>query len=452
MIKVVDGTPRSSSASGNEAATDGSPGPVNGRTRQTPSSSMKHIALISKSGPAGGGASLVASQLLKLLSVHGSVQAEHWTGDKHPGEGERSLRSGRLNDALFRLSRYASRKSGYTDLFNMTTLDRLPGGKPYDLFHLHDISSVLSPWTVTSWSKHSPIVWTFHDCSPFTGGCIYPLNCTAFLDRCGKCPQLGRWPMQTSFDHTGYMQQYKIQLVNERVSAVVCPSRWIAEEAQNAGIRADILRVIPNSVDTKVFTRKDRRVVRQRFGIPSDAFGIFLGSAALTNPYKGTQHALRAIARIEQNVHVMIVGGHQTQIHLPTGPTYHIHGFTTDRSLLADMYSACDVSLLPSLAENFPLMLLESMACGTPVVAFNTGGIGEAITHMKTGWLSTAGDDEGLARGLAHAIANPQHLAQWSEGAATSIAAHFTEVRFLESHLQLYEDIVDSWKPPQKQR
>lgn len=258
--------------------------------------------------------------------------------------------------------------------------------------------------------------------------------------------------MQTSFDRTGDMQQYKIQLINERVSAVVCPSRWIANEAQKAGIRADVLRVIPNSVDTAVFNKRDRLAVRHRFGIPSDAFVIFLGSAALTNPYKGTQHALRAITRIDQNVHVMIVGGHQTQIHLPAGPTYHIHGFTTDRSLLADMYSAGDVSLLPSLAENFPLMLLESMACGTPVVAFNTGGIGEAITHMETGWLTTVGDEEGLARGLAYAMANPQKLAQWSEAAATSITEDFTEARFLESHLQLYEELIVSWKSFQQKR
>ena len=39
--------------------------------------------------------------------------------------------------------------------------------------------------------SHIPIVWTFHDMNPFTGGCHYDEGCGRFVECCGGCPQLG---------------------------------------------------------------------------------------------------------------------------------------------------------------------------------------------------------------------------------------------------------------------
>lgn len=38
-------------------------------------------------------------------------------------------------------------------------------------------------------------------------------------------------------------------------------------------------------------------------------------------------------------------------------------------------YSAADLFLLPTRADNLPLILQESMACGTPMLSFKVGGV-----------------------------------------------------------------------------
>ena len=47
------------------------------------------------------------------------------------------------------------------------------------------------------------------------------------------------------------------------------------------------------------------------------------------------------------------------------------------------LYNASDLTIVPSINENFPNVILESMSCGTPVISFNTGGISNIIDNKN---------------------------------------------------------------------
>src|SRR5699024_1574748 len=54
---------------------------------------------------------------------------------------------------------------------------------------------------------------------------------------------------------------------------------------------------------------------------------------------------------------------------------------TNNTKELAEIYTAVDVFVNPTLEDNFPTTNLEALACGTPVITFNTGGSVESIDY-----------------------------------------------------------------------
>jgi glycosyltransferase involved in cell wall biosynthesis len=67
---------------------------------------------------------------------------------------------------------------------------------------------------------------------------------------------------------------------------------------------------------------------------------------------------------------------------------------------LIQLYSACDVFVLPSLYETFGLVTMEAMACGKPVVATATGVIPELGLDGESGIMVPLGDAGALAEAM----------------------------------------------------
>ena len=81
---------------------------------------------------------------------------------------------------------------------------------------------------------------------------------------------------------------------------------------------------------------------------------------------------------------------------------------------LPDFYRSIDLFVLPSYWEGFGCVYTEAYACGVPFIACKTGnGIIDLVEERRFGdgkdenlWLIARGDDEGLARRIAHVMEN----------------------------------------------
>lgn len=411
-----------------------------------PSPAVERIALLSKSDETGGGASRIACRLRELITGHSvRFEIDHWVGLRDPQPPLLGLHGKRLSWKAYRIARKLSYWVGLPDFLSLERRHFcLARRHAYRLFHVHDISDAISPYTLKSLAKQAPVVWTFHDCSPFTGGCIQPMDCTAFKDtHCGNCPQLGSWPLSTKIDHTSYMQTYKVRLINGVVDAVICPSEWVAQQARAAGIDASLLSVIPNAVDTRTFSPGDKKELREELGLPKYEPILLVATMDFRNPYKGWMFAHEALTRVSRPLHVMLIGANHRGIELPDQHKYFTMDRTFDRRHLAKYYAACDLLLYPSMADNCPLMLLESMACGTPAAAFGSGGIPEIITHEADGWLAARGDADALVQGIGIAMEDEAVRLAWSRKAREKVLKKFNEESFLDAHLSLYEALLN---------
>ena len=71
-----------------------------------------------------------------------------------------------------------------------------------------------------------------------------------------------------------------------------------------------------------------------------------------------------------------------------------------DEHTLKLIYSAADVTVIPSILESFGLVALEAIHCGSPCVVFNQTGLTSLIEHKKNGYISDYKSNESLAEGI----------------------------------------------------
>jgi glycosyltransferase involved in cell wall biosynthesis len=277
-----------------------------------------------------------------------------------------------------------------------------------DLIHVHWVAGFLDFGSFVRWlPKRMPLVWTIHDMSPMTGGCCYDLGCGRFSERCGACPQLGSRnpadPTRTAWErkqrHYSFLDPDRVRLVT--------PSHWMEQQVGRSPLLGRFPRsVIPYGLDLEVFQPRDRRVAREVLGLPSDA-QVLLFNAFNTHEFRKGYHLVDDILSGMQpgrNIWLLSVGREDSS---RSGRFNHVRfGAVENDRLLSFVYSAADVYLCPSLADNLPNTLLESVACGTPVAAFEVGGVPDVVRPGVTGLLAAAGDTNRLCQAALELLEN----------------------------------------------
>jgi len=190
-------------------------------------------------------------------------------------------------------------------------------------------------------------------------------------------------------------------------------SKQVTEETKTLfDISASKITLIHNGYDDRLFyprqvTRSD---VLKKYGITGNvpALVSFVGKLA---HFKGIDVLINAAGVYEKEIPgiiTVIVGQGQLRDALEkqvkelglSGVRFLGH---QNQDAVAEIYSAADVSTVPSRVEPFGLVAIEALACGTPVVASNGGGLPDFIDD-KVGRLVTMEDAQALARAIVEEI------------------------------------------------
>jgi glycosyltransferase involved in cell wall biosynthesis len=157
--------------------------------------------------------------------------------------------------------------------------------------------------------------------------------------------------------------------------ACVCVSEAEREHGEASGIRARY-RVIPNGVDTTVFTPRNRDEARTKLGLDDAPLAICV---ARLSRQKGQDILVAAWPSVRARVpgaRLALVGA--GDLDLPETEGVDLLG---PRDEVADWYAAANVVVLPSRWEGMSLTMLEAMASGRSVVATDVAGAHEALGH-----------------------------------------------------------------------
>jgi putative colanic acid biosynthesis glycosyltransferase len=250
-----------------------------------------------------------------------------------------------------------------------------------DIIHLHNLhGNFINIDLLFNYIKQSqlPCVWTLHDCWSFTGKCTHfdYVSCNKWREGCYSCPQLKNYPQSLFIDNSKKEYQKKKKLFGSVDNlTIITPSKWLFSLVKESFLAKYRVIVINNGVDLNIFkpTKSDwihKHNLENKF--------IILGVASGWEARKGLKYFLRLAESFDDNQQIVLVGLTEKQKKsLPS----NIIGITRTNNIkeLAEIYSAADVFVNPTLEDNFPTTNIESLACGTPVITFNTGGSGESL-------------------------------------------------------------------------
>lgn len=253
-----------------------------------------------------------------------------------------------------------------------------------DIIHLHNIHGYYLNYPILfdflkEWG--GPVLWTLHDCWPFTGHCAYYdySRCDRWKTVCHHCPQFRAYPASIGLDRSqkNYRDK-KAAFLDCRNLTFIPVSDWLKKELSKSFLHDYPAITIHNGIDTDIFHPIEQKEIK------SDK-KVVLGVASVWDRRKGLDEFVKLREKLPENYLIILVGLSQEQIStLPNGIT----GIRRTENIgqLVGLYCMADVFVNPTLEDNFPTTNLEALACGTPVITYATGGSPEAIDD-KTGFV-----------------------------------------------------------------
>lgn len=162
--------------------------------------------------------------------------------------------------------------------------------------------------------------------------------------------------------------------------------------------------MIPHTVNTEIFKKKDRTEIRKKIGIPEDMFLFGMVAANKDNPSrKSFQEAIDAFVMFKKRhpksgiyFHTLLgqQGGFPIQEYAKflgiEGSVFHLPPYEqlykVSKELMPNIYNSFDCLLAPSTNGGFEVPIIEAGACEVPVITNDFTAMSELVIEGVTGF------------------------------------------------------------------
>lgn len=251
----------------------------------------------------------------------------------------------------------------------------------------------------------------------------------------------------------------------QRVSKVIVETDFLKEKLVAMGkMVPEKLVVIQPGVEISEFKPGIHTgEVREKHGLQGRTVILFVGRVV---PYKGVEYLVKAADIVVSDF------GYKDALFLLVGPlaeheldkvehadySSRIFAFIKARGLeahikftgvvpsveLPSLYSACEIFVLPSLAETFGQVISQAMASARPVIGTRVGGIPDQIKDGWNGYLVDPADEHQLAEKIKFLIDHPEERRKMGLNGRKLAEDKFNWSRVTEQTLEVYQGMVDN--------
>lgn len=393
-----------------------------------------------------GGAAIAGYRLHQGLLTLG-VESRLLVGQSEATD-ERVARVPRRGRTEVRLQRITKQLGlNYIHLVGTNDIAKHPFYQAADILNFHNLhSGYFSYLAIAALTQLKPAVFTLHDMWSFTGHCAYSYDCDRWKTGCGQCPYPDTYPAIRR-DSTRLEWKLKHRTYQRSNLTVVAPSKWLAEQARQSLFQCAIHH-IPYGIDTDAYQPLDAQQCRSLLGIPDRKKVLMFGAESFKDARKGSDLLIQSLQALppslKPEVMLLILGHCDRSVTTSIGIDAMNLGYVSSDRLKSIAYSAADLFVFPTRADNLPLVLQESMACGTPMVSFKIGGVSDLVRPDVTGYLATPNDALDLSHGIVKLLDDADLRHQMQQNCRAIALCEYPLALQTQRYLDLYREILQT--------
>ncbi len=212
----------------------------------------------------------------------------------------------------------------------------------------------------------------------------------------------------------------------------------------------DKLVLNPNGFDDDMFHPKNitKNKISEKFGINKFPNKLVSFVGKFTD-FKGIDILIKAARKVTDEIPEVVfalAGDGQLMtkmkeltLELKLSNVYFL-GHQTQEDV-ASLYSAADVSVVPSRIEPFGLVAIEALGCGTPVIATNAGGLPDFVNN-DVGQLIEMENVDALAIAIIEELKNNTKLTK-GKYAREYAVKNYSWKKTLQNVIEIYKEAIE---------
>lgn len=278
-------------------------------------------------------------------------------------------------------------------------------------------------------SMEIKVVWTFHDCWPFTGFCShFEYNeCDQWKTGCKKCPYRNVYPYRVFSRSSRNYELKKTLFGSVKSMHLVVPSNWMKERVKDSFLKDYPVQVIHNTIDLSRFkVLSDPETLRKENGLEKKQ--VILAVSGIWNKQKGLEEYKKLSSLLSEDQVLVMIGLTEKQINKMPEKIISLPR-TESIEKLVEWYNIADVFVNLTLEDTYPTVNLEAQACGLPIITYRTGGSTEIAE--KNGYVVEKYD---LNKVMEWINTKPQKR----------IISDLEDRSMVDQYIELYQDIEKS--------
>ncbi len=314
-----------------------------------------------------------------------------------------------------------------------------------DIVHMHLIHNIIDLNYLPIISKLKPTILSLHDPFFLGGHCVHHFDCKKWQTQCMDCSYLNE-PFALEKDISALNFKLKEQAIqNSQITAIVA-SQWMKNKVQQSPIwQGKKIYLLPLGVNQELFKSVSSESAKKKFEIPKESIAIMFRSD--TGSFKGLDILKQTLSCLKNQETITLITVGETGRLEEFKNKFNVieYGWIKDDELLASLYQACDIFLMPSRQETFGMMAVEAMSCGKMVLALESEGsaLPEVIYSPVCGLAVTI---DNFARELQRLIDDPNEIVERGKKSLEYAQKKYSKDVYVKETMKIYSEVMAEHK------